>query len=102
MDLTITISPEQEKALIRSNESTNPDPLTRPTLDKFAQYVFDQKCSEHIKVWADRDAADVAAKLASNVYTMTPEDKATVVAILDKYQLKPPTEVEPPPAEPIP
>jgi len=101
MDITISLSAEQEAALTRSNVQGNPDPGTRPRLEGFIQSVFDQKAAEHVLAWAGRDNQDVAVKLATSITTMTKEDKATVVGILDKYQIKPPVEVDPGLIDPI-
>jgi hypothetical protein len=98
--MEIKLSPEQEAALIRSNEAANRDPETRPTLDQFVQSVFDTAAELHVKAWEIRDAAEVDLVLKKTITTMTPEDKATVVAILNKYELKPPVEVAPPVEEP--
>jgi hypothetical protein len=104
MNITLTLSTEQETALTRSNVSANPDERTRPRLEVFVQGVLYAKVAEHIRAWADRDAATVTAKLAKSVTTMSKEDRETVTAILDKYQLPVPAEVEPivdPIVEPI-
>jgi len=93
--MEIKISSEQEAALNRSNESANADPLTRPTLEQFVQSMFDEKMNEHVRAWSQRDSQLVAVKLATSITTMTKEDKDVVVAILDKYQIKPPTEIQP-------
>ena len=96
MDITLTLSAEQEAALTRSNTQTNPDPGVRPRLEAFVQSVFNQKAAEHVRAWAGQDDAALAQKLATSITTMTKEDKEAVVTILDKYQIKPPTEVKPP------
>jgi len=79
--MEIKITPEQEAALARSGAD--------------AQDVFDRAADEHVRVWAQRDAEDVKALLAKNITTMTPEDRETVVAVLTKYQIAAPIEIEP-------
>lgn len=105
MNIILTLSQEQVDALTRSNETSNADPKTRPTLEVFTQTVCNVKIKEHVDAWQQRDAANMQAKLAANVLEMTKEDRDTVIAILDKYEIPPPKEVppdvEPAPEEPV-
>jgi len=93
--MEIKITSKQEAALNRSNESANTDPTTRPALAEFVQSMFDEKMNDHVRAWEQRDNQIMAATLATNIATMTKEDKATVTAILDKYKIPAPAEVAP-------
>lgn len=86
MDLKITLTEAQEDALRRSNEASNTDAETRPSLDVFTASVASDHFDAHVERWAGIDSRALKGKIANVADRLTPEDREAIAAIAAKYE----------------
>lgn len=89
MDILITLTPEQESALARSNDNNNASRETATTLEEFIRGEIAWKLDGHVIAWKGRDVSDFTAKLARNFDRLDAKDRADISAIVTAKEPQP-------------
>lgn len=83
MKLTISTTPEQDKAITILNEQNHQD--KDPILDEdYALLLLSDYLNSIVKSVSDKEADDTLAIFFDKFSTLSDEDKATLIAIADK------------------
>lgn len=93
MDIKLTLTDDQATALQRSHEEFYPDERTRPAFEEFAGKVIgDRIDKEFVASWRRKDAATLSESLEKHAGKFSVEDRATILAIVGKYDEAPAAE----------